>query len=373
VNVSIFYVNLEAINKLLTSTDIVAKYTALVPLIVAYRQSPGITAKDELDAAILTLSESLDEIVEGLSKIPHSSLLVKELHADHLVGFFAEPLNQVIYNDLFTAHERIQQIATDTQTFQTTIANLVANLNSLQYETDKELATNLFTIEFAGSTEIKSLDDLMAYAKKIELILYNYACLSENGAEFAPVIQSISKDSPVTIDISWTVDNIPTILNLIGLTVLFYLRKKDESLKNIELEQLVIQQVPKDRMPKKLKDGLTELKDGVLDQKAIESHVDELIKSIKTKPADRTPDEQKGFLLKGAQDLIELLENGARVEVYKADEATEDTATSDSATQTTIIYTKYKQIEQKSSQLNAGLTLKLPKNTAEDEQEPRAI
>lgn len=365
-NVSIFYVNLEAINKLLTSTDIVTKYTALVPLIVAYRQSPSAASKEELDTAISALNESLKEITEGLSKIPHSSLLVKELHAEHLVGFFTEPLTQVIYNDLFTAHERIQQIATDTQTFQSTIANLVTNLNSLQYKTDKEVTTNLFTIEFAGGTEIKNLDDLMAYAKKIELILYNYACLSENGAEFAPVIQSISKDSPVTIDISWAVDNIPTILTLIGLTVLFYLHKKDESLKNIELEQFVIQQVSKDKMPKKLKDGLTELKDGVLDQRAIESHVDELIKSIKTKPADRTPEEQKNFLLKGAQDLIELLENGARVEVYKTDDVAEDTATNDSSTQTTIIYTKYKQIEQKSNQLNAGLTLKLPKNTEQD-------
>jgi hypothetical protein len=369
VNVSLYYKNLKTLGGLLTTSEIITKYTELIPAIVAYRNAPDATTKTALDTAVASAQESLKTILDGLSKVPHSNLVIDGLKIEHLVGlFYTQTLREVVYSDMFTAHERIQTMATDTQTLKDNLDKMVADFVSLKYGTDKVDDKYLFTVEFAGETEISDLSELESYTHKIKLILYNYACLSEDKAESSPVINALSKDSPVTIDISWANENLPHILKLIGLSVLFYLSKKQESLKNIEIEQFVVKQVPK--LPKKLAEGLQDLHSSVLDEKAITEHVKELMGKVSDKADDRTTAEQESFLRKGVEDLMELLEAGARVDVYKPEtaEATdEDTKSIDS--ETTLIYTKYKVIEQKSSILSAGVRLKIPKKTTEQPQE----
>lgn len=339
----------------------VTQYSALVPLIIAYRTTPSADTKVNLDAAIDLLDAGLKKITNGLSKIPHSNLVMKELHAERLLGFLAEPLATVVYDDLFTAHERIQQIATDTQTLKTTAINILANLKNLNYEIDSELNNNLFSIEFLGGTEIHTLSELETFSKKIRVILYSYACLSEDKAESVPMIQSISKGSPVTIDVTWIVDNLTTILGLIGMTIIFYLKKKEDLIRTVELEQLIIRSVPK--MNTKMKQGFAQLKDGVLSDKVIEQHVGDLIKASKNKSKDRAAGEQQSLLLKGAKELIQLLEDGARVEVYAPGSDDGENSATGVANETTLIYTKYRQIEQKTSLIEANVSIKIPKNT----------
>lgn len=366
-NVSLFYKNLKSLSELLTSTEIITKYTTLIPTITAYRNGPTEATKTELDTAIQAVESGLELITSGLSKVPHSNLVIDGLKIEHLIGvFYTQTLREIVYQDLFTAEVRIQTMATDTQTLKDNLDKMVANFQSLDYGTDKVEDKYLFTVEFTGETEINDLNELEAYSHKVKLILYNYACLSEDKAETAPIIYALSKDSPVTIDISWANENLPHILKLIGLSVLFYLSKKQESLKTTELEQLVIKQLPKDKLNKKLTEGFKDLHSSVLDEKAINAHVKELMASVSNKSKDRTSSEQEAFLRKGVEDLMELLESGARVDVYKPEtgEAVDET-TKKIDEETTLIYTKYKQIEQKSSILSAGTRLKIPKKASD--------
>ncbi len=361
-NVTLFYQNISAIDDLLVEYDVIPNYTELIPLIVDYRTTPTAESKEALDEAIDDQQESLDLLFEGLSQVPHSSLLLENLHAPSLLAFSDQTLKKYIYDDLFNAHEKIQTIVSELQALKTSLSNLVLNFKSLKLGESNYLEQNLFTVEFLGDTDISDLKQLMEYSKKLELILYSYACTSADKSEYSPKIYAMSKSSPVTIDISWLIDNLPKVLELIGLTVLFYLNKKDESLKYTQVEQLVLQSIPAEKQTSKLKDELTKLRDNVVTDKDLKKHVNELVKSVKNKPKDRTASEQKEFLMKGVTDLIALLDEGARVEVFKTDSSddSDEKPENEEPAQTTLIYTKYKQIEQKTKLLQTNVRLKLP-------------
>lgn len=360
-NTGLFYLNLKTIDELLVSTEIASAYSTMIPEIIAYRNSPTEETKADLDESIEIIEDRLATINTSLSKLPHSNLLLDELGVESILSPYTDSLTTVIYSDLFTADQRMQTTLNDIQVLQATIKQITGGFENLQYKIETEPAANLFTIEFGGDTEITSIKDLIHYSKKIELILHSYASVSTDLGENTPIIQSVSKNSPLAIDISWPIEELPNILKLIGLTVLFYLQQKKESIKITEYEELLVQTAPTAGANKKIKKGFEETRDGLLDEKAIEKHVKELLMATKNKPSDRTIDEQKTYLTRGAEELMELLNDGARVEVYAESDTTEES--NSEPNQTTLIYRSYRQIEEKKSLLNANMKLKLPKNT----------
>ncbi|MEK7561906.1 MAG: hypothetical protein AAB541_03530 [Patescibacteria group bacterium] len=365
-NLRLFYENMLSLRNSLESTQLISNLRELIPKVVAYRNEPSDTTKEDLDSALDTVRQLTETVVQSVSKVPHSGYFISSFHIDKFLNLDnPSHVQELVYEDLFIAHEKIDQLVNEGQKIFDTFSSLISSLDSLDYEIAVEGTHYLIGFEFLKEAKIENTKELEGYLATIRKILYNYACLSEEvGESNPPVIHTVSKGSPLILDLSWVQENLPQILTLIGLTVIFYLSKKEKTQKITEYEQLIIQDIPEKERTKLFKRAFDTQKNRVFNDEAIDKHIQELVAATKKKSKDRAKAEQKNFLRRGVTDLIDLLDKGAKVEVYEPSTEENKEASSENINKnSTVIYTKYRQVEQKDKFLGISVQLKLPKRS----------
>lgn len=374
-NLSLFYENIQTFIASLQANSVISSIRELIPLVTAYRTTPDATTKSELDTAASAVATNIEKLIDETSKVPHSSYFVAAFKIDQVVSSETpQQLNSLIYSDIFTTENRLTELADSLQKIQDSFTNIINGLTSLNYEASKaDEGHYIIGFEFGGDANIDNTKELEGYLKAIRLVLYDYACLSEKAAESnPPTIRTISKGSPLIIDLSWAQENLPTILMLVGATVLFYLSLKEKKVKITELEEQIKMEIPEKERTKLFERAFAAQQNKLWNDKIIEKHVDDLMKMVNSKPKDRGKQEKRNFLKKGVEELVYLLDQGIKVEVHEPAKPEEGDKDADKVESNSVTITrKYRQIEYKTRDLGVSAQLRIPKKTSEDEKKTK--
>lgn len=203
-NLKDFYTALARISQVLEQKDLASSYAQLVNGLTNFQSSPNDKAQEEINSAVSAIVTRNNEVLRDITKIPHSEFVVNHLGLNEYVSEGTPGvINNLLVNERHSAIDRLNRIAQQINNLRQRITTLITQFGDMGIEYKTEEDRSFISIEFGGRYNPTNTETLRKRLEEIESIFRAFAKLTDDPNNFAkPKIQSISKSSPLVIDIA---------------------------------------------------------------------------------------------------------------------------------------------------------------------------
>lgn len=201
-NLKDFFSLAKHVLELLNAQDPTPLYNQLISQLETTRQTPT----TENQTAVIDILEEIKGrnqlIDQKLSQIPHALFILDHLDiAKYVGGTVSAALEEALRTEMYTAATSITAIIegiTKTRSYLGTIIDVFTQLGIQESEND----ATLLSVQYSTTTSDLTTKQLRSQLLKIDKIVHAFARLTNEPQAFAePQIRSISKSSPLIIDI----------------------------------------------------------------------------------------------------------------------------------------------------------------------------
>lgn len=314
-NLNNFALIAEKIVQTLESHDNTANYQNLVSYLTTGRTSPTPEIEQSIKEA-LALIEQTNQIQQAtLDSVPHTEYVLEKLGIEESIGTGAtNKLNNILKDEIFNAPSSIEKFVSEINASLTQLKTILTEMSKfgIEFETHDSA---LLSIEYLGSYEVEDTEQLKLRLTDIESIVRAYARLTDQPEAFKkPRIVSISKSSPLTIDIGDGVAIYSTLI-LVAKGITWAMSRVEQAVRiRIEFEELKQKKITSKNIEKEFRS----LEEAETSEANIKNFVNELYKDkgSKAKTTNGVENETKKDLLEATKLLVKMIEGGASIKVY---------------------------------------------------------
>lgn len=319
-NIKTFYIVAKQILELIEKGDQSTHYSNLVSHLTNIRTNPTEDLQTSVNQTIEKIKANNAMVEESLAQIPHSKYVVEKLGLSEIIGEGAsQRLDKIIEKEIYVAPDKVQQLINNINETKKTLASITDGFDELgvKYSLDKDIY--LLSIDYYQSSAVQTTEQLKTQLDKIEGIVHAFARLTDDPKAFEkPIIASISKSSPLQIDIGDGI-TIAATLSIIARAVTWAMDRVEQSY-DIRIKK---QELKKQKLTnKQIEEGFKELEESKVSKEAVKEFAIELCKQANPKDASGAKSEIEKAVADAVMEIVELIDSQAEIRIYLPPEKT---------------------------------------------------
>lgn len=356
-NLRDFYIVASKILDLLTSYDPTPLYQTLIDHLNNIRSTPTPELQTLVNQTVGLIEERNRKIEEDLDKIPHSAFMIERLSINNSVGLQASSrLHEILRSEAYIAPTSVTTLMQDISAIKIQLSTIIEQLNKFGIEYKFDDAVPLLSIECQGEYGVNTTKELKSRLEDIEHVTRAFARLSGDIDAFKdPSIVSLSKSSPLIIDIGNNLTNVITYISL-GKALKWAMDRIEQQYKI----RLTRAQLKKEKLTNsQLEEGWDKLQAHKTEDSEIKKFVASLVKESNSSEKTGDPETTKKDLIEAIKRLLNMIEKGARVNVYlpigaQEEDGPEEASASEITVNIAYAYKKLENQEEKLKLLETG-------------------
>lgn len=324
-NLKNFLINASQIVSVLEQHDNTPNYQNLISHLTTGRTSPTPEIEKSIKDTVALIAKTNSKQQAALDVVPHSEYVIEQLDISDQVGDTAtQRISSIMQESVFNAPTLIEEFVQEISTSQSQLKTILAEVDKFGIEYES-IDSALLSIEYLGDYVVEDTETLKARLTDIENIIRAYARLTDKPEAFKkPHIATVSKSSPLIIDIGDGVAIYPTLI-LVASGIKWAMSRVEQALKiRIQYEELKQKKIASMTLDKEFRS----LEEAETSEANIKKFVNELYKEhapkIKNTSANNgAENEIKKDLLEATRLIVNMIEGGASVKVYPPETKTQ--------------------------------------------------
>jgi hypothetical protein len=361
VNLKDFYILATKILELLEEKDTTTLYQNLISHLNSIRNNPTSDLQQSINQTVQQIVELNASAEQELMRIPHASFMLERLNVTEYIGYSAtKRLEDILRTEMYIAANSVNELMQGISSTKVQLRTILDEFSKFDIEYSSE-DVPIFSIEYNGTEEVETTDDLKVQLSEIEKVIHAFARLANDPEAFAkPQILTISKSSPLIIDIGANLANGLThagTLLFVGKAI-HWSMDRIEQLYDIRIKR---EEFKKQKLHNKtLEKGFDELEEKQTSEAEIKRFVNKLYKEASPGENAGAEEETKKALLEAVKTILKLVGEGSTLNVYmpvdKEDESDEQESVDDITLQIGLSYRQLDNKQAKLKELGSGLT-----------------